>query len=117
VNLAVFVGTTLRGRAGALSALAGMLIAPMGIVLALGAAFATLRQAPWIGSLMAGIGAAAIGLNFATAIRMSRRGIRTPGAALVVAGATISVGLLGVPLPLALVVLVPASLAFAVWRR
>jgi chromate transporter len=79
VNLAVFVGATLRGRAGAMAALAGMLIVPMLIVLALGAAFATFRDAAWIGSLMAGIGAAAIGLNFATAIRMTRRGVRTPG--------------------------------------
>ncbi len=117
VNLAVFVGATLRGRAGALAALAGMLIVPVIIVFALGAAFTTLRDAAWIGSLMAGIGAAAIGLNFATALRMTRRGVRTPGAALVVIAATISVGWLGVPLPLALVVLLPASLACAVWRR
>ena len=115
VNLAVFVGTTLRGRSGALAALAGMLIVPMVIVLALGAAFATLRADPWIASLMAGIGAAAIGLNFATAIRMARRGVRTPGAALVILAATVSVGWLGVPLPLALLALVPASLACAMW--
>ncbi len=117
VNLAVFVGTTLRGRAGALAAVAGMLIVPIGIVLALGAAFATLRATPWLGSMMTGIGAAAIGLNFATALRMTRKGVRTPGAALIVLAAAISVGLAGVSLPLALVVLVPASLAFAVWRR
>jgi chromate transporter len=117
VNLAVFVGATLRGRAGALAALAGMLIVPVIIVFALGAAFTTLRDAAWIGSLMAGIGAAAIGLNFATALRMTRRGVRTPGAALVVIAATVSVGWLGVSLPLALVVLLPASLACAVWRR
>lgn len=117
VNLAVFVGATLRGRAGALAALAGMLIVPVIIVFALGAAFTTLRDAVWIESLMAGIGAAAIGLNFATALRMTRRGVRTPGGALVVIAATVSVGWLGVPLPLALVILLPASLACAVWRR
>jgi chromate transporter len=117
VNLAVFVGATLRGRAGAFAALAGMLIVPIGIVLALGAAFATLRDTPWLGSMMTGIGAAAIGLNFATALRMTRKGVRTPGAALIVLAAAISVGLADVSLPLALLVLVPASLAFAVWRR
>jgi chromate transporter len=116
VNLAVFVGTTLRGRAGALAALAGMLIAPAFIVLALGAAFATLRAQAWIGSLMAGIGAAAIGLNFATAIRMTKRGVPSLGAAVVVVGATVSVGLLGVTLPLGLLALIPVSLACAVWR-
>ncbi len=117
VNLAVFVGATLRGRAGALAALAGMLLVPIGIVLGLGAVFASLREDPWLGSMMTGIGAAAIGLNFATAFRMTRRGVRTPGGALIVVGAAVSVGLAGVSLPLSLVVLVPASLAFAVWRR
>jgi chromate transport protein ChrA len=67
--------------------------------------------------MMTGIGAAAIGLNFATALRMTRKGVRTPGAALIVPAAAISVGLADVSLPLALLVLVPASLAFAVWRR
>ena len=117
VNLAVFVGATLRGRAGALAALGGMLLVPIAIVLAISAAFATLSAEPWLNSLMTGIGASAIGLNFATALRMTRRGVRTPGAALIVVSAAVSVGLLGVSLPLALVVLVPASLALAVWRR
>src|SRR5271170_3864403 len=44
VNLAVFVGTTLRGANGALAALSGMLLAPVVVILLLGAVFSSVRS-------------------------------------------------------------------------
>lgn len=113
VNLAVFIGTTLRGRAGAMAALGGMLLVPVALVLAMGAAFARLRDVPGLESGMAGLGCAAIGLNLATALRLTRKNIRAPSAIAVTVAAAIGVGILGANLPLALLVLIPASLWLA----
>lgn len=115
VNLSVFIGTTLRGRAGAAAALVGMLGVPMLVVLAMGAGVAALSQSPMVNSAMTGVGAAAIGLNLATGLRMVREGIRTPAAAGIAAAATLAIGGFGANFLLTLLVLVPASIAFAVW--
>jgi chromate transporter len=113
VNLAVFIGTTLRGRLGALSSAAGILGLPMVTVLALSALFATVEHLDGVESSMTGIGAVAIGFNLATGLRMARRGVvRWEGAAIALA-ASVAVGLLGVNLLLAVLVLVPLGLATA----
>jgi chromate transporter len=117
VNLAVFIGTTLRGHTGALSAVAGILGLPMVVVLALGALFATVQNLGGVESAMTGIGAVAIGFNLATGLRMARRGVvRWEGAAIALA-ASLAVGLLGVNLLLAVLVLVPLGLATAPGSR
>lgn len=113
VNLAVFIGTTLRGAAGALAALAGMLLAPVVVILALGAAFLTVRDIPGVESAMAGLGAAAIGLNASNGIRLMRRNIGSFPAAGIMIVTAVAVGLFGVPLPLALLVMLPISLVIA----
>lgn len=116
VNLAVFIGTTLRGRIGALAALGGILGMPMVVVLVLGALFATLRDAAGVESAMTGIGAAAIGFNLATGVRMVRRGIQGPEAAAIATVVAVSIGLLGENLPIVVLILIPISVALAVWR-
>ena len=115
VNLAVFVGTTLRGWPGALAALSGMLLAPVLVILLLGAAFASLRGVPGVESAMAGLGAAAIGLNVANGWRMMRRTVRGAAPALVMVATAALVGVLGFKLWAALALMVPVSLALA-WR-
>ena len=113
VNLAVFVGTTLRGAAGAGAAVAGMLIGPALLVLLIGAAFVRLRDVPGVESAMAGVGAAAIGLNVANGARLSRRNLRgVPPVVLVIAIAA-AVGLFGAPLLAVLVAALPLSLLLA----
>jgi chromate transporter len=116
VNLSVFIGTTLRGTSGACAALGGMLGVPMIVVLALGAGFAAVSGAAVVGSVMAGIGAAAIGLNLATGLRMTRRGIRTPVGAAVAVAAAVSIGVLATDFLRTLLILLPVSLALAVWQ-
>ncbi len=113
VNLAVFIGTTLRGRAGAVAAVGGMLLVPVILVLAMGAGFAELRDVKGLESAMAGLGCAAIGLNLATGLRMTRKNIRTPAAIAITLVAAIGVGILGANLLLTLLVLIPASLLLA----
>ena len=113
VNLAVFIGTTLRGRLGALSAVGGILGLPMVTVLALGVFFASFQHLGGVESAMTGIGAVAIGFNLATGLRMARRGVvRWEGAAIALA-ASVTVGLLGVNMLIAVLVLVPLGVATA----
>ena len=112
VNVAVFVGTVLRGGQGALVALAGMMAVPVLAVLAAGWVYVNLDALPkgdWFGLLLAGIGAGAIGLNMASGIRMFRRNIRRPGAALVVLATAAGLGF-GIKLTWVLAVMIPASL-------
>jgi chromate transporter len=116
VNLAVFIGATLRGRAGAFASVGGIIGLPMLVAIALGAGFALIRDAPAAQSVMEGVGAAAIGFNFATGLRMVRRNVRTAEGALVAIAAALAVGIFGLNFPLVLAVLVPVSIALAAWR-
>jgi chromate transporter len=116
VNLSVFVGTVLRGWRGALAALLGMLVAPVAVILVLGAGFASVRGVHGVESAMAGLGASAIGLNVANGWRMMRRTVRGPAPAAVMVATAAVVGVLGLKLWMALAAMVPVSLALA-WRR
>lgn len=113
VNLAVFIGSSLRGPKGAAAALAGMLLVPVLAILAMGAAFTELRDVPGVASAMAGLGAAAIGLNLAMALRMTRRGISGAAPAAVMAGVALAVGVFDLPLLPVVLLALPAGVLAA----
>jgi chromate transporter len=119
VNLAVFIGCEQRGIPGAVVAVAGLMLVPIVFYVAVGAIYLTLQTGPYgpaVGRVLGGMGAVAIGLNLATGYRLGKRSLRT-AQSIAVAGATaIAVGILGVPLLWALLVLVPVSLGLA-WAR
>lgn len=116
VNLAVFIGGTLRGWKGATAALGGMVGLPVILVLIAGAFYASLRTLPWLEALLAGMGAAAIGLTLAMAWRLMRRNVRGAAGWAVMLTTTLSVGVLRWPLLPVLAVMVPVSLALE-WAR
>ncbi len=95
INLAVFIGTTLRGLTGALAATLGMLLVPVIVVLAMGAAFASMRNIPGVESAMTGLGAAAIGLNISNGAKIAGQNIRAVLPACLVAMIAILIGVLG----------------------
>lgn len=113
VNLSVFIGTTLRGRGGALASLFGMLVVPVMVVLTLGGLFARVQEHAWIGSAMAGLGAGAIGMNLAMGVRMTRANIRGLVPAGVAGVTAVAIGILGLPLLPVLGVMLPLSLLLA----
>jgi chromate transporter len=115
VNMAVFVGTTLRGPIGALAAVTGMVAVPVVLVLLMGMGFAALHDVPLLERAMAGLGATAIGLNVATGVRMTRKGITGLWPAGVMVLTAVGVGLLGLPIYVVLPVMVPISI-FMAWR-
>lgn len=113
VNLAVFIGSELRGIPGAVAAVLGLLAMPIAFFAVAGAVYLELRAGPagvWIGRGLAGMGAVAIGLNLATGYRLGRRGLKNPLGLIIAAITAVAVGILDVPLPWALAVLIPTSL-------
>jgi chromate transporter len=120
VNLAVLIGTQLRGVVGAFTAIAGLLLVPLAILLTLGSFYFAAHGAPggrWLNAALAGAGAAAIGFNIATGIRLARHNIRRLGPALIAAATIIGIGVLRIPLLEVLLVMLPASLALTLWER
>jgi chromate transporter len=120
VNLAVFIGTQLRGLPGGLAALAGLVALPLGIVLAIGALYLRMQGMPgsaWFSGALAGMGAVAIGLSLGTGIQLGRRNVSRLGPALISAVVAISIGLIGFRLLHVLAVMVPVSLGLAAWQR
>ncbi len=64
-----------------------------------------------------GAGAAAIGFNIATGIRLAHHNIRRVGPALVAGAIIIGIGILRIPLLEVLLVMLPASLAVTLLER
>jgi chromate transporter len=120
VNLAVFIGSQLRGTLGALTAVAGLTALPLVLVLIAGAVYFNSRGMPggaWLSTALAGMGAVAIGLSLGTGIRLARRNIRRIGPACITAVVALSIGVFGLPLGYVLAVMMPVSLALAIATR
>jgi len=120
VNLSVFIGTTLLGAAGATVALLAMLAVPAAILFGAGYVYFTIRALPqgaWFGTLLAGAGAAAIGLNLANGMRLTRRGVRGKTAWAIMLATVLAVGVLRIPLLWTLVGVIPASLLLTPRRK
>ena len=125
-NLSVMVGQRYAGVAGGFSALAGLLLGPFFIVIALGAAYQGLAHHPLFVNAMRGMAAAASGLILATALKLalgmlrgtSQRGRRAAQVALL-AAAFVGLGVAKVGLITVVATLVPVGfLLFAfVWRQ
>jgi chromate transporter len=70
VNLALIFGDRAFGLRGALTALAGMLLLPLGVVLALTVVYTHYASHPVVAGALRGMGAAAAGLIFSTGVKL-----------------------------------------------
>lgn len=70
INLSMMIGDRYFGLRGALSALAGMLAAPLVIVLALALVYAHFADSPQVAGALRGMGAVAAGLITATGLKL-----------------------------------------------
>jgi chromate transporter len=119
VNLSVVFGRRIRGLLGAAVASAGLLGPPFVIVSVIGFVYAQFGEIAALQRMLIGVAAAAVGLVLGTCAKMAlpllrdRFGI----APLIVLATFASVGILRWPLPWALAVLVPLSIAIAWVRR
>ena len=70
VNLALMIGARYFGLGGAMAALAGMLVAPMAVVLLLALVYTRFADDPHMAGALRGMGAVAAGLIAATGIKL-----------------------------------------------
>ena len=78
VNLALMFGDRAFGVRGAFTALAGMLLAPLVVVLVLTALYARFAQVPAVSGALRGMGAVAAGLIISTALKLLATVKRSP---------------------------------------
>jgi chromate transporter len=116
VNLSVFIGTQLRGTAGALACFCGLTALPVAIVLVLGALYLRSQgsaNGAWLSAALGGMGAVAIGLNLGTGLRLARRNIAGLIPIAITTAITLLIGVAGFSLIHVLVVMLPVSLLLA----
>jgi chromate transporter len=117
VNFSVVLGSRFAGARGAVAAVAGLMGAPVAIVLVLGALYTRYGEVGRLPGLIAGLGAAAAGLVVATAAKMAAPMVRRRpvSAAPFIVLAFVGVGLVHLPLGWVLLALAPLGVA-AAWR-
>jgi len=120
VNLALMLGDRWFGTRGAVAALAGLLLVPLAIVMALTLVYDRFAGVPAVAGALRGMGAVAAGLVLVTALKLigTLRGNRMgPLACALVAAATFAaIALARVPLVWVILVVGPLACAFAWWR-
>lgn len=115
MNMAVFLGTMMRGAIGALTAFAGLMVFPVVLCLVLGALYFAGRHLAAFEFLLGGLGAVAIGMNIANAIRLTRKNIRHLRQFIVIGLVAIAVGFCRFPLLYVLAVSVPLNILVEIW--
>ncbi len=120
VNLALMIGDRFFGLRGAFAALAGMLLIPSVLVLALAMLAASQMYRPEVRGALRGMGAVAAGLVLATGVKLlpALRGtvLGTLPALLLGASAIVAIALLRLPLPWVVLVLGGLGSGLAAWR-
>jgi chromate transporter len=115
-NLSVYIGQRLRGPAGSVCALVGLVIGPFFAVIALATAYVQLATMPWIQDAMSGAAAAAIGLLLIIAVKGAYIVSRQFVPFLILLATFVAVGLLQWPLVPVVLGLASLSVAFAWWK-
>lgn len=111
VNIAVVLGDRARGVSGSFCALAGLLVMPLAILIALAALYDRFSGLPDVKNALAGAAAATAGLVIGTAGKMMRN-LKPDLVGLVAGlGVFIAAGLLHISLLWTLAVAAPASMA------
>jgi chromate transporter len=107
VNMSLMIGDRFFGWRGAFAALAGMLMAPLIIVLVLATLYSQIAATPMAAGAIRGMGAVAAGLIFAIAIKLAPTLKKSPLPLALCAAATLATWALvgGLRLPMAWVVL------------
>jgi chromate transporter len=120
VNLSLMLGDRYFGVRGALVAVAGILLFPLLLVLALAAVFAGMAELPGVQGALRGMGAVAAGLIAATGLKLTR-GLKTNVISSTVCAAIAAITFIAVAwlrIPLLLVLLSIGTLACAwAYRR
>jgi chromate transporter len=109
-NVSVIVGSRLRGVAGAIAAVLGMTVPGAVSVFMLGVLYAHFRKNPEVGAVLAGVGAAAVGLIFAVSLQIGYRELKLARDFAILIPVFILVGVFHISLIPVLVVLAPIAI-------
>jgi chromate transporter len=113
VNLTAQVGQRLHGGAGGAAALCGLLSGPLVIVVALAVAYSRIGQSAVVHGILDGVAAAAIGLTFATGVKLLPGGPARVGPLGVTLATVLCVGILRWPMLPVVLCLAPVSICLA----
>lgn len=120
VNVALMIGDRFFGWRGALAAMAGLLLAPLAIVLVLAALYARFGTEPVVAGAIRGMGAVAAGLILAMGLKLAPTLKNNPLPLALCAAAAIAtwgiVGFARVPMAWVVLGLGGAMVAVAWWR-
>jgi chromate transporter len=120
VNLSLMIGDRFFGLRGAFTALAGMMLAPLVIVLVLAALYARAAQHPLVSGALRGMGAVSAGLIIATGLKLAtslkRNEMGLPLSLAIGACTFVMVALMRWPLVWVLAGLGSLGIAAAWWR-
>ena len=115
INMSAAVGLRFRGPVGACAALAGLMAAPMVVVILLGLIYARYEHEPIVRRLFAGLAAAAAGLVLAISCKIAW-GLRGKPLGIAVAVLCfVAIAVLRLPLLSTMVVMAPLGILLA-WR-
>lgn len=112
-NMSVIVGRKLRGAAGALVAVLGMILPGAVAVTALGFAYVALRHDPKVAVVLTGVAAAAVGLLLQVTLKIGWKQLIRPRDLALVTVVFVLVGILHVSLVVTLVTVAP----LAIWMN
>jgi chromate transporter len=111
-NVAVIVGSHLRGVRGAVTAAIGMTLPGAVFVFILGLLYTRFKNNPEVEAVLSGVGAAAVGLILAVTLQMGGREIKKWQDWLILVPAFVVVGIFHISLVPVLAVLVPIAIQF-----
>jgi chromate transporter len=115
VNVAIYVGSRYRGAPGAVAAFAGLLLAPLVVIVPLMVLYAQSGENELVRGTFRGVAAAAAGLMVATSLKVALPYRHSLRAVLLAALAFAGVSLLHWPLIVVVLVLAPCGILVA-WR-
>lgn len=116
VNISVLFGMRVHGLAGALTAIAGLLLLPVALVLVIGATYAQYADVPRVQGAVRAVAAGAAGLLVAVTARLFWPQRGNPVAILVGGLVVVAVAWMRLPLVWVIATLAPLSLALTWWR-
>jgi chromate transporter len=115
INVSVAVGARFRGMAGAVAAVLGLMVAPVAIVIGLGAIYDQFAEQPIVRRAFAGLAAAASAFVLTASIKIAAP-LRGRWLAMAIAALTfLAIAIIRLPLPMAMPVLAAVSI-LVLWR-
>ena len=115
INVSIAVGSRFRGAAGAIAAILGLMLAPVAIVIGLGAIYDQFAEQPIVRRAFAGLAAAASAFVLAASLKIAAP-LRGRYLALAIVVVTfVAIAVIRLSLPLAMPLLAVASILI-LWR-